>query len=595
MLPLPLHHLASEDAQYLEQVLEKIQVSENEKLFSIGDSADGFYIVDSGTIRIELDNLGGSETDTENVLGFIESGSIFGELAILDSMPRSASAIANTSSTLRKLSSENLNKLCEDKPQIYASIVGALGKSAAEKLRATNTKLAQVIFTEKIAQVDVMVQRAKIAQREFEAWEENRIDAMLAECAQLISDKSEELATMIVQETRMGKVEDKVAKNRMASLGVLQTFLGKAANGLLEYSNSSIAEYASPVGIVFGLVPVTNPVSTFIFKTLIALKGRNALILSPNRIANNVCNYTGELIQSVLTRHGAPEHILQWIKERNSRQVTNQFMSHPDIGLILATGGASMVRAAYSSGNPSIGVGQGNAPVLVCEDANLFEVAAKIIVSKSFDNGLICGSEHNIVVLEKSFDELKGALESQGAAVLTEEEVRQFEDTLVSKNTHRFGMSSTGKSAQSLAEKCNISRPFEIKLIVVPTSNVSSDNQFACEKMAPVLGLFTVKSFEEGIEKCKSLLEIEGTGHTAVIHSNNETYIKTFALNIPVSRILVNSPAAQGVVGATTDLTPSFTLGCGTFGGNSTTDNVGYRNLLNIKRVATFNPKPGFA
>jgi acyl-CoA reductase-like NAD-dependent aldehyde dehydrogenase len=264
------------------------------------------------------------------------------------------------------------------------------------------------------------------------------------------------------------------------------------------------------------------------------------------------------------------------------------FLSHPGVSLILATGGAGMVKAAYSSGTPAIGVGPANTPTLICADADPDQVAQAVVLSKSFDNGLICGAEHNLIVLQSLRDRLVEALERAGAAVLTPDETRRFLGTALDPETRGWRPQIIGQSAQDIAGFMQIARAHAIRLLVVPTDRAASDNPLAGEKIFPVLSLFTVADADAGIALAGRLLAFHGAGHTAVIHGRTPEVIERFAREMPAGRILVNSPAVHGVVGVTSGLEPSFVLGCGTFGGNSTTDNVSYRNLLNVKRMAHY-------
>jgi acetaldehyde dehydrogenase/alcohol dehydrogenase len=272
--------------------------------------------------------------------------------------------------------------------------------------------------------------------------------------------------------------------------------------------------------------------------------------------------------------------------------MTTLMMRHSGVSLILATGGTSMVRAAYSSGKPAIGVGPGNVPALVAADADIEHAARCIVMSKSFDNGLICGSENHVVVNARGRAALVEALERNGAAVLAPEEVFRFSAAVIDPEHGGFAARAIGQSARRIAKATGIERPYAIKVIVVPIDRISHDNPFAREKLMPVASLVTAASDEAGIALCHELLKIEGIGHSAVIHSRDKALIDRFSAALPVSRVLVNCPASQGVGGLCSGLLPSFTLGCGTFGGNSTTDNVSYHNLFNIKRVAEFVAPP---
>jgi len=347
-----------------------------------------------------------------------------------------------------------------------------------------------------------------------------------------------------------------------------------------------VAEIASPMGVIVGLLPATHPVATFIFKVLIALKGRNAIILSPSRRAQQVSVCLGRLIQAELRAAGAPIDLVQWLGFGSSRETTSALMCHRHVALVLATGGRAMVSAAYRSGTPAIGVGPGNAPALIAADADLQRAARSVVLSKSFDNGLICGAENHLVVEASVRERLIDELKENGAAVLTEAESARFREAAVSPETHRLFSHLVGQDAEMLASLAQIERPYGIRLLVIPADVVDSSNYLAAEKLAPVVSVYSVADVDEGLQVCAALLDVEGMGHTAVIHTHSGGHVKRFATTMPVSRILVNTPATQGVLGLTTGLVPSMTLGCGTWGGTSTTNSVSYRDLLNIKRIA---------
>ena len=438
--------------------------------------------------------------------------------------------------------------------------------------------------------VEALVNRARAAQRDIEAWSEARIEALLHALASAVATHAYQLAVATVTETGMGNVRDKALKNSVASAGVCAAMAGQIGNGQIGFDRErQVAEMATPVGVVLGLVPATHPVATFIFKVLIALKGRNAIILSPSRRTRQVSHQVGVLIQQVLRDGGAPIHLVQWLGTGSAREATIALMSHRHVALVLATGGKAMVQAAYRSGKPAIGVGPGNAPVLISADADLEHAARSIVLSKSFDNGLICGAENHLVVETSARERLIDELIRQGAAVLTRAESARFRDAAVDPSTQRLMPPIVGQNATALARLAGIERPYGIQLLVIPTEIVASGNYLAAEKLAPVVSLFTVADSDEGMRVCRALLDVDGAGHTAIIHSRDTCLIERFAM-LPVSRILVNSPATQGLMGLTTGLVPSLTLGCGTWGGASTTNSVTYRDLLNITRVAYYTP-----
>jgi len=440
--------------------------------------------------------------------------------------------------------------------------------------------------------VEALVNQALAAQRQIEHWSEARIDALLRALATVVADHAHALAVATVAETGMGNVRDKTLKNTVASTGIYERLAGQTGYGEISFDKERlVAEIASPMGVIVGLVPATHPVATFIFKALIAIKGRNAIILSPSRRAHHVSQQAGMMIREALQSAGAPAGLVQWLGD-HSRETTAALMSHPRIGLLLATGGQAMVQAAYRSGTPAIGVGPGNAPALIGADADLAHAARSVVESKSFDNGLICGAENHLVVEASARSQLIAELMKQGAAVLTGSESARFQDEAVDPQTRRFASRLVGQDAATLARLAHIERPYTIQMLVIPSDAVSAENYLAVEKLAPVASLFTVADADEGIDVCRRLLDIDGTGHTAIIHTRDVSLSRRFAVALPASRVLVNSPATQGLMGITTGLVPSLTLGCGTWGGNSTTNNVTYKDLLNIKRVAYFTPAP---
>jgi acetaldehyde dehydrogenase / alcohol dehydrogenase len=591
-LPSPLNRLPDKEGLIVQSHMEALSFPANTILFRQGDPTDGCYIVDKGLIRLELSHYRSNPDENEDVLMFIEPISFLGELSLLDHSTRSATAIAHTNIEVRKISLQTLEKLTKEYPAIAISMLTALGRSAAERLRQTTQQLDSLTSSKYDVRVEQMITDAEAAQQELLTWPEARVDELLQAIAAVTYEHAEALAEAAVRETQMGNVADKTMKNRVASMGVLQSFQGKRGMGLLEGNgdNRNVIEIASPVGIIFGLVPATNPTSTFIFKTLIAIKSRNAIILSPNRRAASVSVRTGELIREVLRQYGAPEALVQWVDARADRKLTITFMSHKKIGLILATGGSAMVKAAYSSGNPAIGVGPGNAPTFITDTADVNHAAQCVVMSKAFDNGLICGSEHNLVVVQSALAPFTQALVAAGAAVLTEQEAADFAAKAIDVKFNGFKENFVGQDAAAIADATGITRPYPIRLIVVPSVDAVPGNPFAREKMLPVLSLFSVNNNDDGLDCCQRLLGVDGRGHTAIIYSQDDALIRRFGTKMPASRILVNSPGAHGVVGISTALIPSLTLGCGTFGSTSTTDNVTFTNLMNIKRLAYFVP-----
>jgi acetaldehyde dehydrogenase/alcohol dehydrogenase len=474
------------------------------------------------------------------------------------------------------------------RPAIRPDVVTVLRQGLAARLHQAADQLASHVSAEPDASVvDDMMARAVAAQSAFETWTEAQVDALLRDIVDTIAEHAEELARATVEETGMGVVDDKVLKIHFLSRGIYRTLAGQPGVGVVHRDEQNqVMEIATPMGVVLGLIPVTSPALVLVFKALICLKTRNALIASCHHAALGVGSRVTELIQEVLRRHGAPVGLVQCIRERTSRKLTSMFMGHKDMAFILATGGPSMVKAAYSSGTPAIGVGKGNAPTWICSDADLEAAAQKVIDSKSFDNGLLCGSENHLVVDRLVQEGFVSALEANGAAVLTPEEVGRFTSHIVDPRTGHLRKEVIGQSAQRIAQGAGILRDRPIRLLVVPVGQEEIYGPYGGEKLAPILSLFTVDGQEEGLALCKRLLAREGAGHTAIIHTQDPNLAERYGLEIPASRILVNTSGSQGCCGMSGGLMPSAVLGCGTLGGGSTSDNVTYTHLRNIKRVA---------
>src|SRR5580765_2217148 len=481
-----------------------------------------------------------------------------------------------------------LELLADTHPTMALALVQALDGADTLALRGTAHHLLEALANDSRLdrEVDAVVARAASAQEMFENWTDERIDGLLLDLAKALAQSAKELAIATVRETGMGNVADKTRKNRFASLRIYASLAGKTAQGSLSFdADRQVTELASPVGVVFAVAPVTNPVATAMFKTLIAVKSRNAVILSFHHQALGGGRQTVGIVRDVLQAHGAPVDLVQCV-ERPSRKTSRRFMRHPGVALVLATGSRALVEAAYSSGTPAIGVGPGNAPAWICADADVDGAASAIVASKTFDNGLVCGAEHSLVVDSRVALPVAAALMRHRAAILTPDEERRFMAQAVDGKAGTLRRGFVGQSAKTIAAALGIVRPYPLRLLIVRTTFPPSDAFYSGEKLAPVLSMFSVAGEDEGLRLCQTLLKIAGAGHTAVIHTTNAARVERFARAMPAGRILVNSSAAQGCCGMTTGLDCSLTLGCGTFGGNSTTDNVTYRHLLNIKRVA---------
>jgi len=570
------------DPARLGPYLERRRYARGEPILAQGTSGTECYLIAEGEVRLEVER---PDFDSDGVIAYLGPGMLCGEFSLLDGRPRSASAYANTEVTALALSEASLGRLCRDDPPTGLAVLRALGRDAAAKARETRRHLEEYVFAADIdPAVDAAVARAVAAQVVLAGWPEARVEALLDAIAGAVAGQAEELAAATVAETGIGNVADKTFKNRFASLEVNRALQGRPGIGPRPPDDRGVTEIASPMGVVLGLIPMTNPVATLVFKTLICLKARNALIVSHHPAAAGVGARTVALVAGVLAEHQAPVDLLQSV-ERASRTRTAMFMRHPQVSLILATGGTAMVRAAYSSGTPAIGVGSGNVPALVCADADPVAAAAAVVESKAFDHGIICGSEDNLVVEANVAGPFQAALERAGAAVCTPEETARVAAAAFDPDGH-LRREVLGQPASAIADAAGVRRDGPVRVLVLPLAMDQLDGPLGREKLAPLLSLFTVDGTGQGVEVCKRLLANQGAGHTAVIHTGDQALQQRFAEEVPASRVLVNGPATHGCIGVGNGLTPSLTLGCGTFGGNSTTDNVTYTNLLNVKRLA---------
>lgn len=430
-----------------------------------------------------------------------------------------------------------------------------------------------------------LIINAKKAQEIYKTFSQEKVDSIVKAIAEAGEREAVKLAKMAWEETGFGKWQDKVVKNVFASKLVYENMKDLKTIGIInEDKVSKVCDVAVPVGVIAGLIPSTNPTSSTIYKILIALKSGNAIVISPHPNAKKCIIEAAKILNEAAIKAGAPEGLIGCITVP-SLQGTNELMTHKDTSLILATGGEAMVKAAYSSGTPAIGVGPGNGPAFIDKSANVSLAVKRIIDSKTFDNGVICASEQSIVVEESMKDIVKAELVKQGMYFLNEEESTKLGNFILRANG-TMNPQIVGKSVETLAEMAKLNVPNGTKVLISEQTTVGKNNPYSREKLTPILAFYTVKNVEEGIKLCTEILMNEGKGHTLVLHCENEEIIKEFGLRIPVSRLLVNTPGALGGIGGSTNLTPALTLGCGAVGGSSTSDNIGPMNLLNIKRVA---------
>jgi acetaldehyde dehydrogenase (acetylating) len=436
-----------------------------------------------------------------------------------------------------------------------------------------------------IQEVRNLVAQAKKAQQEFSEYTQEQVNAILEAISRACEKEAERLAKMAVEETGFGIWQDKVLKNLLGSRMTWQYIRDMKTIGILrEDRERKIMEVAAPVGIVAALIPSTNPTSTVMYKTLISLKGGNAIIISPHPNAKKCILETYSVIEKAARSAGAPAGLVQCISIPTMAG-TDALLKHPDIGMILATGGQAMVHAAYSSGNPALGVGPGNGPSFIEKSADIAESVRQIIESKTFDNGTICASEQSIITETCIEDRVVEELKRQGGYFLTEDESRRVGSFIMRANG-TMNPRIVGRSADRIAEMAGIQIPAGTKVLISRQTTVGHDNPYSREKLCPILAFYVEDGWENACRRSIELLQNEGVGHTMTIHTQDEHIVREFALKKPVMRILVNTPGSLGGVGATTGLQPALTLGCGAVGGSATSDNVGPMNLINIRRVA---------
>lgn len=431
------------------------------------------------------------------------------------------------------------------------------------------------------------LERVKNAQKEFSKYSQEQVDKIFQAAAIAANEARIPLAKMAVEETGMGIVEDKVIKNHYAAEYIYNKYKNEKTCGVIYQDDSyGIKKIAEPVGIVAAVIPTTNPTSTAIFKTLIALKTRNGIIISPHPRAKKSTIEAAKTVLEAAVKAGAPEDIIAWI-DVPSLELTNMLMQSVDI--ILATGGPGMVKSAYSSGKPALGVGAGNTPAVIDESANVILAVNSIIHSKTFDNGMICASEQSVIVSDKIYDKVKDEFVKRGCYILNPEETEKVRKTIIINGA--LNAKIVGQKAHTIAELAGVSVPENTKILIGEVESVDLSEEFAHEKLSPVLAMYKSGSFDDALEKAYRLIEDGGPGHTSSLYVNTVTEkekIEKFYSKMKTCRVLVNTPSSQGGIGDLYNfkLTPSLTLGCGTWGGNSVSENVGIKHLLNIKTVA---------
>ena len=442
-------------------------------------------------------------------------------------------------------------------------------------------------IVDSIESLEKAMQRIRKAQQEYGKFSQEQVDKIFQEAAIAADQARIPLAEMAVAETGMGLIEDKVIKNHYAAEYIYNAYRHVKTCGVIEEDKAyGIKKLAEPIGVIAAVIPTTNPTSTAIFKTLIALKTRNGIIISPHPRAKKSTIEAAKVVLEAAVKAGAPEGIIGWI-DVPSLDLTNMVMKESDT--ILATGGPGMVRAAYSSGKPAIGVGAGNTPAVIDESADILLAVNSIIHSKTFDNGMICASEQSVIVLDSIYEKVKEEFSKRGCYFLNEEEKEKVRKTIIINGA--LNAKIVGQKAYTIAKLADVDVPENTKILIGEVESVELSEEFAHEKLSPVLAMYKASNFDEAIEKAEKLIEDGGLGHTSSLYVNTRTgteKIEKFSHKMKTSRILINTPSSQGGIGDLYNfkLTPSLTLGCGSWGGNSVSENVGVKHLLNIKTIA---------
>jgi acetaldehyde dehydrogenase (acetylating) len=436
-----------------------------------------------------------------------------------------------------------------------------------------------------ISEARTLARAARQAQNQLAELSQERIDAIVTAMAEAVTPQAEALARLAVEETTYGVVADKVQKNLFSSRMVYDFIRPMRTVGVINrVEEKKLVEIAEPFGVVAAIVPSTNPTSTAIYKVLIALKARCAIVVSPHPAAVRCITRSVEIMAEAALRAGAPAGSIGWMKAV-TLEGTQELMKHRDVAVILATGGMGLVRAAYSSGKPAYGVGPGNAPCYVERSADLSKAASDIMIGKTFDHGVLCSSPNSVVADESVNEDLRREFQALGAYFLNQAEMDALARTLVTPQ-RLPNPALVGKSATFIARQVGVGVPEGTRALIAPLTGVGRDYPLSIEKLAPILSWYVVRDWREGCERCIQILRYGGMGHTMSIHSKNEEVILQFGLKKPAFRICVNTPTTHGSIGLTTGLDPAMTLGCGGWGGNITSDNITPKHLLNIKRLA---------
>ena len=443
------------------------------------------------------------------------------------------------------------------------------------------------IIVDSIDNLEVVLNRVRAAQKEFSKFSQEQVDKIFKDAAIAANKARIPLAKSAVEETGMGVVEDKVIKNHYASEYIYNKYRNEKTCGVVEDDKVyGIKKVMEPIGVIAAVIPTTNPTSTAIFKILLALKTRNGIIISPHPRAKNSTIMAAKIVLEAAVKAGAPKDIVGWI-DVPSLEMTNHLMHEAD--LILATGGPGMVKSAYSSGKPALGVGAGNTPAIIDDSSDILLAVNSIIHSKTFDNGMICASEQTVIVLDSVYNKVRDEFERRGCYFLNEEELDKVRKTIIINGA--LNAKIVGQTAYTIGQLAGIDVPVNTKILIGEVESTDLSEEFAHEKLSPVLGMYKANSFDEALDKASNLIDDGGLGHTSSLYINpinGEEKIKMFYDRMKTCRILINTPSSQGGIGDLYNfkLAPSLTLGCGSWGGNSISENIGVKHLLNIKTVA---------
>jgi len=434
--------------------------------------------------------------------------------------------------------------------------------------------------------ISEMMEKARKAQKEFETFSQEKVDEIVREIAKVVYDNAEELAKIAVDETQMGVYEDKVAKNKGKSKVIWNDLRDKKSIGILrEIEEEGITEIAKPIGVIGAVAPTTNPTVTAMSNAMFALKGGNSVIVAPHPRSKKTSKITVDYINEAISKLGAPENIIQNIEEP-SIELTSELMKTVDV--VIATGGAGMVKAAYSSGKPAYGVGPGNVQCIIDEGYDYEDAAPKIIVGRKFDNGIICSGEQSVIIPEKDEQKILDIFKENGAFIIEDEDdVEKLRNTIFENNAN--SKYTVGQSVQKIANLADVEVPEGTKVIMAKAKGPGDKDLLSKEKMCPVLAIYTYKDFDEAIDIAQTNLELEGKGHTCSIHSNNDENIKKAGLYITVSRFVINQPSSTTAGGSLQNgFAPTTTLGCGTWGNNIISENFTYKHMINVSRIGRF-------